>query len=522
MKPSNSIPHRKSGQAIIFLMVVMVIGLFIVLWNFDLHNTVSTKIRVGNAGDAAALSAARWQGVTMNMVGELNLMQAAVLLEDPLGTANVNAARELTEMRSRISLNGPLMGYIAAQAAGFMNLKDKDINRLSSSDSSYLGSRGAEFEASGDGLFRGQVSPPYDGAWGEYGALLSAIAAGDMLVNSANTKYFIFYDGSHTLLNPGFYDAVAAEFWCWFSEGYRYLLAEYSDYGHWPSLPPIDTRPSVNSEYFSTDMKKLNTDLYSAVDLFADGEGLGRFRSYLLNQGSADSESNPYLGAYTDHLTENQLDENYDILVENPPIGYTWHFYNEESWGMGGFMEAYGDQVADDVRIKPEFDYTGGADSAVDVYIEPFGIAPGMQIAYNDIRWPAAAKPFGWLDVSATTGDAEKKIPHYFGMVLPAFRQARLIRNKISSRTEGVHDPRWDEHIYEHLPDYLSGGLEPIRGNGCYYCEQLTTWEDPAFRAAGDTWLQNRHDDRGTQSACYIEPHPGGGPGSGGGGGDWR
>ena len=88
---------RRSGQAILFLLVVMVIGLLVVLWNYDLHNIVSTKVRIDNAGDAAALSAARWQGISLNMIGELNLIQAAHVCEelidphDPKDVARIQA-----------------------------------------------------------------------------------------------------------------------------------------------------------------------------------------------------------------------------------------------------------------------------------------------------------------------------------------------------------------------------------------------------------------------------------------------
>ena len=54
--------QKKSGQALIFLMMVVLIGLLVVIWNFDLHRVITAKMRVRNSTDAAALAAARWQG----------------------------------------------------------------------------------------------------------------------------------------------------------------------------------------------------------------------------------------------------------------------------------------------------------------------------------------------------------------------------------------------------------------------------------------------------------------------------
>ncbi len=526
MNRSRHNRESKSGQAIIFMMVVIVIGLFIVLWNYDLHNTISTKIRVGNAGDAAALAAARWQGVTMNMVGELNLIQAAVLLEDPLVQENVDTAHELGELRSRISLNGPLLGFVAAQAAGFMNLKEKDQDRIGQDYNSALSDRADEFMASSGGLYRGRVEGAYDTAWAEYGGLLKTISQGDMLVGSANTKYYLFYDGSHVLLNPYFYHAVVSSYWCWFAGDQRDLLADYTDYGYWPALPPIEVRPPVNSEYFSGDMKTVDT----GYDNFLSSEISRSGRSVRDHLDSSITNSNPSYGQqFVEYFqTERNLAENsaaqdgmwngnLDIMLSTGMLeSVSWHFYNEESWMEMGRWNQHQELFRDGITVKPEFNYLGGADAAVNVYLQPFNITPGMHLDYDDIKWFAAAKPFGWLDVD--DGEQARQMPQYFGLVLPAFRQARLIRNDISSRPRGGTEPGWDDHIYDHVPEYLGQGLEAIEENSCYYCQQLIRWENPALREAGDLWLQEYHENPETRDHC-VDPR---GHFDTGGGSDWR
>ena len=63
----------------VFLIMVLVILVFVVLWNFDVHKILHVKSVTQNSGDAAALAAARWQATTLNLIGDLNLMHAVAL-----------------------------------------------------------------------------------------------------------------------------------------------------------------------------------------------------------------------------------------------------------------------------------------------------------------------------------------------------------------------------------------------------------------------------------------------------------
>ena len=68
--------RSKRGQVIVFLLMAVVILAFAVMWNFDLHKLFFMKEVAQNAGDSAAMMGARWQALTLNLVGELNLMPA--------------------------------------------------------------------------------------------------------------------------------------------------------------------------------------------------------------------------------------------------------------------------------------------------------------------------------------------------------------------------------------------------------------------------------------------------------------
>ena len=63
----------------IFIVMVVVILSFVVLWNIDLHKVIYVKSLSQNAGDSAALAGARWQAITLNLIGDLNVMQAVAL-----------------------------------------------------------------------------------------------------------------------------------------------------------------------------------------------------------------------------------------------------------------------------------------------------------------------------------------------------------------------------------------------------------------------------------------------------------
>ena len=170
--------------------------------------------------------------------------------------------------------------------------------------------------------------------------------------------------------------------------------------------------------------------------------------------------------------------------------------------------------------VRPKYDY-GGADAVVRVEAEAPRVtpAPGGSGVTNLIKWNAAAKPFGFLN--------ENQLPTTYSLVLPAFRDVRLIALDASSLPGGgSFNLQWRIHISRHLPGYtdedgnfiegyVPGGLDaPAYDSGCWYCRQLDTWEDESFRQDGVDWLEQ-------YSQRCVSP-PGGGGGGGGRGGSRR
>ncbi|MBS1371302.1 MAG: hypothetical protein HPZ91_15250 [Lentisphaeria bacterium] len=129
----------ESGQVLLTGIIMMLILLLGILLIFDVHNVIRAKYKVETAHQAAALAGAEWQKESLNLIGEINLIKACeTMLEaddrwpastpDPELEAGDQRRQELqarigilTEMQTRISFLGPLVGFAAAQQAAKQN-----------------------------------------------------------------------------------------------------------------------------------------------------------------------------------------------------------------------------------------------------------------------------------------------------------------------------------------------------------------------------------------------------------------
>jgi putative Flp pilus-assembly TadE/G-like protein len=125
------------GQVLILVVIVMLILTLAILFMFDLQTIVRGKMKLETGEQAAALTAAKWQKESLNLIGELNMVKACGILidlevhttsNDPALSAAENDALEIvsasaciTEMQARISFIGPLVGLGAAQQAAKNN-----------------------------------------------------------------------------------------------------------------------------------------------------------------------------------------------------------------------------------------------------------------------------------------------------------------------------------------------------------------------------------------------------------------
>ena len=456
--------RRRSGQTMVFMVSILVIVLFLVIWNFDLHKILSVKFMSQNGGDAAALSAARWQAISLNLVGDLNIMQAVAIMDSFTGVGDPAAADTISSLQSRICFVGPMTGLMAAQQAAKKNgLHDND------EFTSFLKNHVSTIK----GSYPKFISEPYQGCLAQYADMLEAVCNNGI---AAGVDNMVLYDdnlggGGHMLLNRSFYDAISTKNWCWFFLNAYDLLATYANYHDWPPLPGLTDTTPMNCEFFSLHLTKSSFKLQSS-ELIS-----------LMNSLKTDRD-----------LPGVSLNE---FIVKDTEA--TWFGYDGQ-WDRVFAMSESNFPAAG--TVKPQHNYVG-ADAAIRTATTPDMRSPGG--ATHEITWTAAAKPFSQLE--------DDKRPNAYGIVLPSFNTVRLIPVDASSAPwGGSFDLAFREHVEKHLPLYLAFGTSKLVG-ACWYCQQLSSWEDPTFRGDGITWLVSNSDQ------CFST---GGGGGGGDGGGTRR
>ncbi len=437
-----------------YILLALTTLIFFLLYIVDLHQIVRRKNQVQNAGDAAAIAATRWQGSTINLIGELNLMHILALSQGD--DAAVNA---ITNMQKRLCFTGPLAGMFAAQIAAKNNhiYVEDDMTALIREHADTVRN---EYSRNFDG---GMFYPePWPGGWIDYANMLDQVAADGIAAGPDNATFFSDPQSSHPLLNKAFYDAVESRNWCWFHLYAGNLLGTYASYNDWPPLPETDERNYSDCEFFALGLHPFETQMRLLFD--AD-----RLEQFFVNAGFGNT---PY-----DQLNNTNVLES----VEN------WYFYDMSKWNewlliqpdAEGFFPITG-------YVRDQYNYAG-ADAVMRVKAGVDRITPGIGGASHSdsVVWTAAAKPFGYLEV-----DGLNELPTSAAtFVLPAFRNIRLIPVDSASGAENSSaDAEWVRHIRDHLRNYIALGPR-IVGN-CRYCNALTTWEIAAFRQEGIDWLE--------------------------------
>jgi hypothetical protein len=452
---------KRAGQTIIFLMVVLVILVLAVVWQFDIHKILRVKGKTQDAGDAAALVAARWQGITLNLIGDLNIMKAAALTH-----TNSAALNSISNLQARLCYTGPMIGFMASQQAaknnGIYANQAYTSNLVEHADN--VRNDYGRIGPGGKMLF----PEPYSGCWQDYASMLSAVARNGVAAGPDNASLYTDYAGSHTLLQVDFYEAIAGRNWCWFYHHKPDLLDDYQNFfpRWWSDLPPVQYRHYINSEIFGLGLARRRTTLDSFFD-----------------------SSEEALAVVQTNAEARGLDTGIDTNALGEAL---WYCYNESAWSQWSERDRM--PTEEDPRpgnafpmagtVKSKYDYTG-ADAAVRIKASTGRLTPGSggSRITNRITWTAAAKPFGHLENDTA--------PNAYGLVLPAFREVRLIPIDASSAPYGgAYNLDWRDHIEDHLPDYMEHGPQRL-ASGCWYCRQLKTWEDSSFRQDGLDWLNN-------------------------------
>ncbi len=479
-KKSGQAHRRRSGQALIFLMVVVLIGLLVVIWNFDLHRVITAKIRVRNATDAAALAAARWQGITLNMIGDLNLIQAAILSvafennEDLLQFEVPSEINELHELRARLAFIGPLAAYSIAQQTAFENGAFHDP--VLAADVRFLAEE-----------IRNKVGyQPYDNAFADYADLLEILADNGVAVGAFTPRIPV-----HPLTQEKFYGAIAqalAGWWCPM-HAYEYELENYEGIDSWTKL---------DADFDYNYVFDLRLSEFTSMPAGSDGTG---FRPGI----APFQTSQEFINALSNYLTvaeEKGVVPNYgspDFVLGgmypfNPTQDIRWHVYSG-SWARQWPKPTYYDEETDEEggqfplrsAVRPEYNYIGAVAGLSISTPVGRGILSTTDNETVDLVYKAKAMPFGSLE-----SDSGTQTPYYLGIVFPAFEEVRLIHSDIGGRVLGAAFYR---HVAEHLEGYLASGPAALDPD-CPYCKLLRAWET-LDRESGLAWLKNAYEDDG-------------------------
>ena len=97
--------RNKRGQVAIFLVLILAGLAMLIALNMDVFTSARAKTRLQNAADASALALARWQAISLNLIGELNLAHLVAVNE-----SNATAMASIVGLQRRIAFIGPTLG----------------------------------------------------------------------------------------------------------------------------------------------------------------------------------------------------------------------------------------------------------------------------------------------------------------------------------------------------------------------------------------------------------------------------
>ncbi len=461
---------RQRGQVLIYIVILLVILLVMALFMFDLQYFIRLRSRSQTAVDSAVLTAAGWQGRSLNMIGELNLVKASTLmLADVLPTddATMQAAKVMaedqliSEMQTRITYVGPLLGYLAAQQAA-KNNGMRPVDEFTNSMAKHLGS---SFDDTFGGnqlymeIYKDQI-PYFNYDWTEgYRTMLLMLITEKLAVKVVNTRYLagqplLIGEGAALLMDPAFYSAVQTKNYCWFINR-SIFEADVFDFGNMD----VEDNPSAyfpGSEFLNLYVKfqqsavNLTTlqpylDDRSLTPIDPSQPGYDQISWAIFdNAGHGWTDTSSY--SYINQYLRSPFREEYTyggaatrMFCEAQPSLLTGRW----SWKYGE-EEVPSDSLGDELQWSST-DFGNNNASFQDYGERMSGAEKKLENLRNrqSVYSSAAAKPFGSLDTGVG--------PHEAGIVLPVFDEVRLIPAALVN--ENVFDRNY--RFYEFIVDYF-------------------------------------------------------------------
>ena len=452
----------RRGQVALYLLMVLV-GIFLIaLLNVDAFDFVRGKNRAQNAGDAAALAAARKQGRLLNELGKMNVAHILAAVKYQVAECD-----DIVMAQRKLVLLGPVEALrLASRAARKNGMADReDFEQI-------LREHVAEIRTvwMGGTKENGEPYPePYPGAFGEYAAAIEDVLADGLACGPENVEFY-GAQGGHYLLKQDFYRAIKGEDWCWFHWHAEGLLRSYRNYHDWAPLPSRDEDSMENSEIFNLHVRAWQGAL---TDILDTNEIQHICRAY----GGGE-------------IPQEELESSF-VITNREQV---WFLFDGGRQGDGGYnwgrwfngLSLVGDDDGYEFpiigEIKPEYNVRGCAAICRCIQdVEAVAIE-----AESSIVWTAAAKPFGTVENFDGETDVVTALNSF---VVPCFSHVRLVpQDSVGGEDLSTADYGWVTHIRHHLGPYLEHG--PGNAQGCFYCLQLQTWEIDAFRESGIRWIK--------------------------------
>lgn len=473
---------RRRGQVALYLLMTIVVLCFLALMNVDIFLSVRAKNRIQNAGDAAAIAAARHQGRVLNEIGRLNIERLiAAALDD------TNRCDELLVEQRRLALLAPVDGLREADDAARRN------GREPRDEFSAILREHAEIVRTvyaGGGQPGDPYPEPYPGAWLEYAAAIENAIVDGLAAGPDNLEFY-YAQGGHLLLTRDFYSAIAGRNWCWFHFNAESTLKSYTGYEDWGPLPVRQQNSFENSEVFSLHVQSRKV---CVLDVFKPREILALLDNYKQDEGQSD-----------DAWRCDPCEIVYSVITNSALLrdkSMPWFFLKDDYWREWTEISAErGFPVLG--SIKSEYDVRGcAAILRCEDDVESYAVDGSA-----NLTWSAAAKPFGRLiDLKGDPVPATA----LKGFLVPCFTDVRLVPlDSVGGQNLATADAGWVNHVRHHLWAYMTYGAIGLNSR-CWYCDQLRRWELDSFRLAGVEWLKF--------NGGTCRRSTGGGIGGGGGG----
>jgi hypothetical protein len=540
--------HKSRGQVLVVALVVIIVLLVLAVFLFDLQNLIRLRARTQTSADSAVLTAAAWQGRTLNIIGELNMLKAANMLiadvdpfDDESKEGVLESAQLITQMQTRVAYAGPMIGYAAAQEAA-------KNNGMRSSDTftTHIEDHLNDYVRPPTGLYEevfAAAIPYEDYEWlYAYSAMMEEVVDNGVAAQFVNTRYLkgiplLVGEGGDLLMDPAFYDSVHTHNFCWF---YRQGI-EYDDTFEFGGLE-MEMNPNgyfVGSELLplfvtftsGTPPRELNNalDARSITPLPDDHEALPELTWAMFEDsgdggaGWADTSNYDFVNPYL----RSNIRSNYTysgasaraVCFSRPSLIFgrpSWRHGDPEDpleeEGKLGEALAFSTTAIDGTHNFKEY---GDRLAAAEARLQ-------AQSHDESVQSSSAAKPFGALDDSTA--------PHDAGVVLPVFSAARLIPAALVPQNLADRNPDFIKFILDYFGHPSYPDVPPdIRAKYGYFITAIEAFQDrgSAFRRAWlayDNWRReymagpdgepDTDDDR--RDPCIPE---GGGGGGGGGGG---